>query len=112
LRRDLAPVGTLEDMMVESIAVAYWRARRALQSENGLVRRRFALWKQDKAGGYFQPNADQAAIDDDRRIPMGTCMDQILRYEAANRRHLAFLLNQLDSLQRARNEANADTSGE
>ena len=109
LQGDLAPVGALENMMVESIAIAYWRARRALQAENGLVRRRFASWKRDKAGGPFQPSADQAAIDDDRRLPMGDYMDQILRYETANHRHLAFLLRQLDSLQRARKESPVPT---
>jgi hypothetical protein len=101
LRRDLAPVGMLEDMMVESIAVAYWRARRAIQCENGVVRERFASWKRDKTDRYYRGTAEQAVIDDDLRIPLG---DGILRYEAANNRHLATLLNQLDRRQCARKE--------
>ena len=110
LQGDLAPVGALENMMVESIAVAYWRARRALQAENGLVQRRYASWKEDKeSNGMLRPKPGQAAIDDDHRIPMGDFMDSILRYEAANNRHLATLLKQLDSLQRARKESTVPT---
>lgn len=39
LKTQLAPVGTLEDMLVEKIAVAYWRLRRACRYEAGLIRR-------------------------------------------------------------------------
>ena len=39
LWRDLAPVGTLEEMLVEKIAVCWWRQRRALKSEAWLVGR-------------------------------------------------------------------------
>ena len=38
LKTQLAPVGTLEEMLVEKIAVAYWRLRRAYRYEVGLIR--------------------------------------------------------------------------
>jgi hypothetical protein len=38
LRVQLAPEGTLEEMLVEKIAIAYWRLRRAYSYEVGLVR--------------------------------------------------------------------------
>ena len=38
LRVELIPEGTLEEMLVEKIAVAYWRLRRAYKYEVGLVR--------------------------------------------------------------------------
>ncbi len=41
LHRDLAPVGALEEMLVEKIAVCLWRQKRALKCEAGLVRRAF-----------------------------------------------------------------------
>lgn len=38
LKVQLAPAGTLEEMLVEKIAVAYWRLRRAYRYEVGLIR--------------------------------------------------------------------------
>jgi len=39
LKVQLQPEGTLEEMLVEKIAVAYWRLRRAYRYESGLIRR-------------------------------------------------------------------------
>ena len=39
LNRDLAPVGRLEEMMVEKIAVCWWRQKRALRFEALMIRR-------------------------------------------------------------------------
>jgi hypothetical protein len=38
LKTQLAPEGTLEEMLVEKVAVAYWRLRRAYRYEVGLLR--------------------------------------------------------------------------
>jgi len=38
LKTQLQPEGTLEEMLVEKIAVAYWRLRRAYKYEAGLIR--------------------------------------------------------------------------
>jgi hypothetical protein len=38
LKTQLAPAGTLEEILVEKIAVAYWRLRRAYKYEVGLIR--------------------------------------------------------------------------
>src|ERR1035438_2103705 len=38
LNRDLAPVGRLEEMMVEKIAVCWWRQKRALRFEALMIR--------------------------------------------------------------------------
>ena len=65
--------------------------RGARQGENGLVRRGFVSWKRNIEQGYFQPSAEQAAITGDLRLPSGRRLDQILRYEAANHRHLVSL---------------------
>jgi hypothetical protein len=37
LRSDLKPVGALEEILVEKIAVCYWRLRRVLRSETGEI---------------------------------------------------------------------------
>ena len=39
LKTQLAPAGSLEEMLVEKIGVAYWRLRRAYRYESGLIRR-------------------------------------------------------------------------
>ena len=39
LREDLQPEGVLEGMLVEKIAICYWRLRRALRSEIGEIRK-------------------------------------------------------------------------
>ena len=38
LKTQLAPAGTLEEILVEKVAVAYWRLRRAYKYEVGLIR--------------------------------------------------------------------------
>ena len=38
LKIQLAPVGTVEEILVEKVAVAYWRLRRAYRYEVGLIR--------------------------------------------------------------------------
>jgi len=38
LKTQLAPSGSLEEMLVEKVAVAYWRLRRAYRYEVGLFR--------------------------------------------------------------------------
>ncbi len=37
LKTQLAPAGTLEEMLVEKVAVAYWRLRRTYKYEVGLI---------------------------------------------------------------------------
>jgi len=39
LKTQLAPAGTLEEILVEKVAVAYWRLRRAYRYEVGLIRK-------------------------------------------------------------------------
>lgn len=41
LNTQLKPEGTLEEMLVEKIAVAYWRLRRSYRYEVGLIRQEF-----------------------------------------------------------------------
>jgi len=38
LKTELKPEGTLEEILIEKIAVAYWRLRRACRYEVGLIR--------------------------------------------------------------------------
>ena len=53
LSTQFKPVGVLEEMLVEKIAVAYWRLRRAYRYEAGLIRD-----KLDDAVNDFYENTD------------------------------------------------------
>lgn len=99
LEIDLAPVGALEVMLVEKIAVCFWRQKRSLRSEAGFVRRAFAeKWR----NLYPELNAERDAITDHLCLPQGRQLEGILRYETAIQRQLAHALNQLERMQRSR----------
>jgi len=112
LYQNLGPVGALEEMLVERIAVCCWRQKRALRCEAGLVRRAFvpdpgrqkeeAEWCRI---GLLVPNPELAAIKDHLSLPLGDNLDRILRYETTIHRQLAYAINQLERLQRARKGA-------
>ncbi len=109
LHRDLAPVGTLEEMMVEKIAVCWWRQKRVLSCEAGFVQRAFVpnlpherMLDRLASQGHLVPTPELAAIKDHLRLPNSDEVDRILRYETANNRQLVYAINQLGRLQRAR----------
>ena len=109
LRRDLAPIATLEEMMVEKIAVCWWRQKRVLSCEAGLVRRAFVpdLHHQRTLArlasqGLLVPTPELEAIKDHLRLPSSDDVDRILRCETANNRQLVYAISQLERLQRAR----------
>jgi hypothetical protein len=108
LHRDVEPVGTLEDMLVEKIAICWWRQRRALKSEAGLVRRAFVpdpgrqLQESLSRGAGLGPNPELAAIKDHLSLPLGADLDRILRYETTIQRQMVYAINQLERLQRTR----------
>jgi hypothetical protein len=91
LNRDLMPVGTIEEMLTEKIAVCWWRQKRALRCEAGAVRHEFA-----------GPNFGRELTRDHLRLPPSYQLDRILRYETSINRQLVYALNQLERLQRAR----------
>ena len=108
LRRDLAPVGTLEEMLIEKIAVCWWRQKRALRCKAGLVRRTFVpdiFRRQEESkwrGVLPVPSPELTAIKDHLSLPLGVDLDRILRYETTIQRQLVYTINQLERLQRAR----------
>jgi hypothetical protein len=81
LREDLKPIGTLEEVLVEKLAVLIWRYRRLIFTETA------------EAGGdpfKFDSNADSKVLD---RFP---------RYEASIERSFDRTLTQLERIQRMR----------
>jgi hypothetical protein len=103
LGEDLQPVGAIEEMLVERIAVCCWRQKRALQCEAGLIRRAFARSLHKSSVREVQ---EVLGLDpgpgDHLRLPSGAQLDGILRYETTIQRQLAYALNQLERFQRVR----------
>lgn len=81
LHTDLVPVGALEEMLVEKIAICHWRENRALRCEASMIR---------ESGSEFIIYGG------------GGCAQSIARYETAIHRQLVYAINQLERLQRAR----------
>jgi len=99
LHRDLAPVGALEEMLVEKIAVCWWRQKRTLRCEAGLVRRQYPSRALD---AQVPEEDDKQRITDHLSLPWGPGFDLILRYETSVHRKLVHAINQLERMQRTR----------
>jgi hypothetical protein len=108
LNRDLLPVGRLEEMLVEKVAVCWWRQQRALRCEAGLIRRSFiadpALQLEEVLSNEIGlgQNADLKSIKDHLSLPLGDKLERILRYEGSNQRQLVHAMTQLERMQRIR----------
>ena len=104
LRRDLQPVGMLEETHIEGAAVSYWLIQRSLRSESGEIRRGQLMLKSPKGGDFaaFLISPELAEIDDHLSIPNGQALDRILRYRTAAHKDLSYHLAELGRLQRSR----------
>lgn len=102
LRQDLQPLGVLEELLVEKIAVEYWRLKRAIQCEAGVIRRGFAS-PLSAYDDYVQcGHPELQAIRSHLSLPDKEAMERILRYETTINRQLFQAMNQLERLQRQR----------
>jgi hypothetical protein len=104
LRQDLEPVGMLEEMLVEKIAICIWRLARVLRCENAEIRRNFAFKPSilDLPGPLEGNNPELDAIRSHLSLPHKESMDRLMRYESSNNRQLFQAINQLERLQRQR----------
>lgn len=64
LQTQLVPAGTLEEMLVEKIAVAYWRLRRAYKYEVGLIREELDTTTDD----FYSRNSNKTDEEIDQEI--------------------------------------------
>jgi hypothetical protein len=135
LVRDGAPVGTLEEMMVEKIALCWLRqmrsarfdavmSQRAFEEENyrylseavklasestigrAQAREKILAKLPAEIGGFVDmvlpANPPKLKINDGFTLPADQDLNRLLRYETSNQRQLAYAINQLERLQRAR----------
>ena len=110
LRQDFAPEGALEDLLVEKIAVCFWRQRRVLKCEAGLAIHDLALAFRQNRGYTGNPtdpilgllNEKENYFSGHMTIPLSENLDRLLRYETSVQKQLAHTINQLERLQRSR----------
>ncbi len=97
---ELKPVGILEDMQVEKIAVSYWRLRRALRAESGEICDKIRNFRR------YPYDTDPATL----ALPSSRDTLKIVRYQNAIERQLHRAITQLRSLQEHRCLSNSQPS--
>jgi hypothetical protein len=112
LREDRQPIGTLEDLLVETIAVCSWRKGRVLRSEAALVKKALLphssrqLERTIRCDMGLTNGSENDGYQNDIRVPLGGELDRILRYEATIHRQMVYAIGQLERLQRLRKGEN------
>lgn len=97
------PVGPVEEMLVEKIAVSWWRLRRVATAEVGMIRDHHRHTQE--VAKHFKsfrqtPDFEGCAIKD--MLPIEQDCKNLLRYETTFERQFYRALDQLDRLQRVR----------
>jgi hypothetical protein len=106
------PVGWLEELWGEKIAVWSWRLRRLIRCESGQIARALAghsyELQQSKADDLAEPasapssNPEMDALTDHLFLPEKDELDKLLRYEAMINRQLGHAMVELERLQARR----------
>ncbi len=114
IRKHYQPVGWLEVLWAEKIAVWSWRLRRLIRCESGQIARALAEHsyelEQSKADGLAEPESvlssspEIDAMTDHLFLPEKEELDKLLRYEAMINRQLNHAIAELERVQARRKE--------
>jgi hypothetical protein len=114
IREHYQPVGWLEVLWAEKIAVWSWRLRRLIRCESGQIARALAEHsyelEQSKADGLAEPESvlssspEIDAMTDHLFLPEKEELDKLLRYEAMINRQLNHAIAELERVQARRKE--------
>jgi hypothetical protein len=109
VRKHYQPVGWLEELWVEKIAVCSWRLRRLIRCESGQIARALAghsyELQQSKADDLAEPasaplsNPEMDALTDHLFLPEKEELDKLLRFEAMINRQLNHAIAELERVQ-------------
>jgi hypothetical protein len=112
VRKHYQPLGWLEELWVEKIAVCSWRLRRLVRCESGQIARALAghsyELQQSKADDLAEPasapssNPEMDALTDHLFLPEKEELDKLLRYEAMITRQLNHAIAELERIQARR----------
>ncbi len=113
VRKHFQPIGWLDELWVEKIAVWSWRLRRLIRCESGQIDRALAghsyELQQSRADDLAEPesapssNPEMDAMTDHLFLPEKEELDKLLRYEAMINRQLNHAIAELERLQARRN---------
>ncbi len=108
LREHYEPVGLLEALWVEKIAVWSWRLRRLIRCESGQIARALAEHSydlqqskadSDQPGSAPSTSAEMDSMTDYLFLPAKEDLDKLLRYEAMINKQLNQAIAELERLQ-------------
>ena len=111
LQDDLKPVGQMEQLLVEKIAVNWWRLRRVLRFETGETQRQLCGCNEDAMFFAYQQNQDAKAEDIQpfydyehrvRSLPSEEALNKVIKYDVSIERSISRNLAMLKDLQRQR----------
>src|SRR5207248_4368187 len=119
LRANLQPIGCMEELLVERIAVSHWRKRRLLRYENGMISDRFACRRDaiaTRPARWGKPD-----LCTERQLELDTRTDHVcmagenvqlmLRYEAMIEKQLNHDFAMLQQLQLRRKSLRTPVNG-
>lgn len=105
LWEELAPVGVVEVMLADLILASYWRLRRVLVAERGLVMQRVLATakrlRSDRAAATNLSQAEEAALGA-AQLPTDRDVQRLAKYSAMLERQIYRALAQLIDLQEKR----------
>ena len=106
---DCQPEGFLEEMRVGQIAACYWRNRRGLRYEKGVMAKALASRRQrlrfpelEHFGLSAPDSPEMNAIVDDLALPPQQQLDRLVRYATMITKELNHAVSELERLQRRR----------
>ena len=117
LRANLQPIGCMEELLVERIAVSHWRKRRLLRYENGMISDRFACRRDaiaTRPARWGKPDTErQLELDmrTDHVCMAGENVQLMLRYEAMIEKQLNRDFAMLQQLQLRRKSLRTPANG-
>ncbi len=114
-RAELAPVGLVEELLVERLLVAYWRHRRIILAERFLLQRDLArnVTACQLVGNRPAPAGQPATADPDTFLLLnGADADHLARYEGPLEKEFYRALRELLALQRQHLNRPADPAAD
>lgn len=99
IRESLAPVGPLEEILVDRIISGYWRLRRAIEVEKNTME-----WSREAemTSMHFNESDEQIRKKSVREMIDNDTIEKILRYETAIERSIFKAIHELERLQAKR----------
>jgi hypothetical protein len=98
LHRNCKPIGRMEEIHVDRLAILLWQQRRALQWERRIIRDQF-LVQPKVIDPELQKALGLGEVENDLPLPAGAKFDLLIRYQTTIQSQIRFVLDQLERVQ-------------